>query len=29
MSEMEQALEEIWSELLGVEQVGRRDHFYE
>ncbi|HEX9936329.1 MAG TPA: condensation domain-containing protein, partial [Longimicrobium sp.] len=29
LSEMEQALAEIWSELLGVEQVGRRDHFFE
>ncbi|HEX9937850.1 MAG TPA: amino acid adenylation domain-containing protein, partial [Longimicrobium sp.] len=28
-SETEQALAEVWSELLGVEQVGRRDHFFE
>jgi amino acid adenylation domain-containing protein len=27
--EVEAALAEIWSELLGVERVGRRDHFFE
>jgi amino acid adenylation domain-containing protein len=27
--ETEQALAEIWSEVLGVERVGRRDHFFE
>ncbi|HEX6912704.1 MAG TPA: amino acid adenylation domain-containing protein [Longimicrobium sp.] len=27
--EMEQALAEIWSEVLGVERVGRRDSFFE
>src|SRR5688500_14427178 len=29
VSEVEQALAEVWSELLGVEQVGRRDDFFE
>jgi acyl carrier protein len=29
VGEMEQALAEIWSELLGVERVGRWDHFFE
>jgi amino acid adenylation domain-containing protein len=29
LGEAEQALAEIWSELLGVERVGRRDHFFE
>ncbi len=27
--EVEEALAEIWSEVLGVERVGRRDHFFE
>ena len=27
--ETEEALAEIWSEVLGVERVGRRDHFFE
>ncbi|HEX6913304.1 MAG TPA: amino acid adenylation domain-containing protein, partial [Longimicrobium sp.] len=27
--ELEQALAEIWSDVLGVEPVGRRDHFFE
>ena len=29
VGETEQALAEIWSEVLGVERVGRRDHFFE
>jgi len=29
VGEVEQALAEVWSELLGVEQVGRRDDFFE
>ncbi|HEU4882207.1 MAG TPA: amino acid adenylation domain-containing protein, partial [Longimicrobium sp.] len=29
LGEVEAALAEIWSELLGVERVGRRDHFFE
>jgi amino acid adenylation domain-containing protein len=29
VGELEQALAEIWSEVLGVEQVGRWDHFFE
>ncbi|MFL5537678.1 MAG: amino acid adenylation domain-containing protein, partial [Longimicrobiaceae bacterium] len=29
VGETEAALAELWSELLGVEQVGRRDHFFE
>jgi amino acid adenylation domain-containing protein len=28
LGEVEAALAEIWSELLGVERVGRRDHFF-
>ncbi|HZF30666.1 MAG TPA: amino acid adenylation domain-containing protein, partial [Gammaproteobacteria bacterium] len=27
--EIEQTLARLWSELLGVEQIGRRDHFFE
>jgi aryl carrier-like protein len=27
--ELERALAQIWSELLGVERVGRQDHFFE
>ncbi|HEX9939022.1 MAG TPA: amino acid adenylation domain-containing protein, partial [Longimicrobium sp.] len=29
VGETEEALAEVWSELLGVERVGRRDHFFE
>jgi amino acid adenylation domain-containing protein len=29
VGEVEQALAEIWAEVLGVERVGRRDHFFE
>ncbi|HEX9938383.1 MAG TPA: amino acid adenylation domain-containing protein, partial [Longimicrobium sp.] len=29
VGEIEQALATIWSEVLGVERVGRRDHFFE
>src|SRR5699024_4822813 len=29
VGETEQALAEVWSELLRVERVGRRDHFFE
>ncbi|HEU4882195.1 MAG TPA: amino acid adenylation domain-containing protein [Longimicrobium sp.] len=29
VSEMEAALVQVWSEVLGVQRVGRRDHFFE
>ncbi|WP_139487939.1 non-ribosomal peptide synthetase [Brevibacillus dissolubilis] len=29
INERERALADIWSKLLGIEQVGRRDHFFE